>query len=614
MADKGTTIGTAFVHVVPSADGIKGSLTDVLDPESRAAGTLAGTNIATTLKRILISAGIGKLLKDIVGEALSAGGALQQSFGGIETLYGDAADAAKQYAYEAAQAGISANTYAEQAVSFGAALKQAFAGAGDEATVTALAAEAANTAIMDMADNSAKFGTDISSVQAAYQGFAKQNYTMLDNLKLGYGGTKTEMERLLKDAEKLTGIHYDISNLGDVYAAIHAIQEELGVSGVAATEAATTLTGSAQAVKAAWQNLLANMALGESLTKPLQQLMTSGKNFLIGNFLPMIGNVIKSVPQALQGILMNSGMDMLNNLAAGFTTAIPQFLGNALPALLNAVQSLRANVAALVPVGLDMIKGLAQGLINGIPLLIEYIPQIITNIAGIINDNMPKILKTGFDIIVMLGKGLISAVPVIIANMGNIVEAVVAVISAVNWLALGERIINLIASGIKALAASIPNALKTIANTALNGVKSINWGGLGSAIINGIVNGLRSAGASIKNVLLGYASDALNAAKRFLGIGSPSRVFAQQVGQWIPAGIAVGIENNSDTITAALDVVTGETVSAFSATPTSTTENRNVGAININVYGAVGQDVEELAQAVADRINATINGKVAVYA
>ncbi len=608
MADKGTTIGTAFVHVVPSADGIEGSLQNVLDPESRAAGTLAGNNIAKTIKRLIVGAGIGKALKDIVQGALEAGGALQQSFGGIETLYGDAADEAKKFAAEAAAAGISANAYAEQAVSFGAALKQAFGGD------TYKAMQAANTAILDMADNSAKFGTDITAVQSAYQGFAKQNYTMLDNLKLGYGGTKTEMERLLKDAEKLSGIHYDISNLGDVYAAIHVIQEELGVAGVAADEAATTLTGSAQAVKAAWQNLLANMALGEDLTQPLTQLLTSAKNYLIGNFLPMVGNVIKSIPQVLAGVMQSGGMEMVGNLAAGFRTGIPNLLARALPALLELTESLRANAAVLVDAGIDIIKGIAQGIILALPVLISYVPKIITNIADIINDNMPKILKAGFEIVVMLGKGIINAIPVIISNMGNIVTAVVSVVSAVNWLALGSKIITLISNGIKALATSLPTALKTIANTALNGVKNINWSSLGSAIINGIVNGLKWAGGSIKNVLLGYARDALSAAKSWLGIHSPSKVFADEVGKWIPAGIAVGIERNADAVTEAMNFVTDETVNAMNGEPVGVTNNsQTVGAISINVYGAVGQDIEELAQEVADRINAAINGRMVVY-
>ena len=214
-------VATAYVQVVPTTKGIKEALTN----EISGSGDAGGIKIGSAIKKAIVAAGIGAALTKVVSTALSAGGDLQQSFGGLDTIYGDASEAAKQYASEAAKAGISANSYAEQAVSFGASLKAAFGGD------TIKAAEAANTAILDMADNSAKMGTDISAIQSAYQGFAKQNYTMLDNLKLGYGGTKTEMERLLADAQKLSGIKYDINNLGDVYEAIHVIQGELGLTG-----------------------------------------------------------------------------------------------------------------------------------------------------------------------------------------------------------------------------------------------------------------------------------------------------------------------------------------------------------------------------------------------
>ena len=287
-----TELGKAYVQIIPSAKGISGSISSALSGESTSAGKSAGLNIAGSIKGVIAAAGIGAALKS----ALEAGGDLQQSFGGLDTLYGDAAKAAKDYAVEAAKAGISANDYAEQAVSFGASLKQAFGGD------TVKAAEAANTAIMDMADNSAKMGTDITAVQTAYQGFAKQNYTMLDNLKLGYGGTKTEMERLLKDAQKLSGVKYDINNLGDVYSAIHVIQKDLGLTGVAAQEASETFTGSLGAMKAAGQNLLANLTLGEDIGPSLQVLGDSVQSFLFNNLFPMIGNAFKALPDLLSGV------------------------------------------------------------------------------------------------------------------------------------------------------------------------------------------------------------------------------------------------------------------------------------------------------------------------
>ena len=376
----GTTLGTAYVQIVPSAQGIKGSITNVLGGEAETAGTSTGSKFAAFAKKAIAGAAIGAAIKS----ALSEGAKLQQSyFGGLDTLYGDAADTARAYAREAASAGISMNDYSEQAVSFGAALKNAFGG-----DVTK-AAEAANTAILDMADNSAKMGTDISSVQMAYQGFAKQNYTMLDNLKLGYGGTKTEMERLLADAEQLSGVEYNIDNLGDVYEAIHVIQGELGLTGVAAGEAATTFSGSFNAMKAAAQNFLGALTLGEGVNEAMSQLATSASTFFFGNFLPMIGTLIKSLPGAIltfiqQGIpeLLSGLSSLISNIAANIasfasnissesvsewvTTMLPNMLSAADSILGSFLEGLLKNIGKIAlgigKIGLTIVKGLGSAL------------------------------------------------------------------------------------------------------------------------------------------------------------------------------------------------------------------------------------------------------------
>ena len=199
-------LGKGYVQIIPTAEGISKKISDILEPGAKSAGESGGASLVTSLKNTLIKLGVGATIGKFVKDSLEAGGALQQSFGGLETLYGDASDKAKEFAQAAAEAGISANDYAEQAVSFGAGLKAAFKGD------TTKAIEAANTAIMDMVDNSAKMGTDITAVQSAYQGFAKQNYTMLDNLKLGYGGTKSEMERLLAKANEINAAQGKYTN------------------------------------------------------------------------------------------------------------------------------------------------------------------------------------------------------------------------------------------------------------------------------------------------------------------------------------------------------------------------------------------------------------------
>ena len=247
---------------------------------------------------------LGSAVKGVFSTALDEGAKLQQSFGGIDTLYHGAEDTMKQYATAAASAGISANTYAEQAVSFGASLKKALGGDAVKA------AESANKAIMAMADNSAKMGTDIGSIQMAYQGFAKGNYTMLDNLKLGYGGTQQEMQRLLNDASKLEGAmgkKFNINNFADVVEAIDLVQQELGVAGVAAKEAETTFSGSFSAMKASASNFLANLSLGEDIGPSLKTLISTTSTFLLGNFVPMVGNIMRQLPNAIEVAIAEAG-------------------------------------------------------------------------------------------------------------------------------------------------------------------------------------------------------------------------------------------------------------------------------------------------------------------
>jgi len=293
-----TELGKAYVQIIPSARGMKGMLSKELGADIPQVGKEAGESLAGKLigvtKKLIAAAGIGKLIHS----SLMEGADLQQSLGGIETLFKGSADVVKKYANEAYKTtGLSANAYMENVTGFSASLLQSLGGD------TRKAADVANMAMVDMADNSNKMGTSMDRIQDAYQGFAKQNYTMLDNLKLGYGGTKTEMQRLLADAQKLTGVKYDINNLSDVYQAIHAIQENLDITGTTAKEAATTFSGSFASMKAAAQNVLGKLALGEDIMPSLHQLFETVKTFLVGNLIPMVWNVLKGIPQVLAGAL-----------------------------------------------------------------------------------------------------------------------------------------------------------------------------------------------------------------------------------------------------------------------------------------------------------------------
>ena len=521
----GIELAKAYVQIVPSAEGIQGKITEALGGEPAAAGDAAGQSLGAqlvgTLKKVIAAAGIGK----IISESINLGGALQQSLGGVETLFGAGGRTIEEYAqsvgksvedvrdkYEilmksqqtvmdnAAQAyktvGLSANDYMEQTTSFAASLLSSVS------QDTQAAADLANMAMVDMADNSNKMGTSMQDIQNAYQGFAKQNYTMLDNLKLGYGGTQAEMQRLLKDATKISGVKYDLGNLADMYSAIHIIQQEMDITGTTAKEAATTLTGSFAAMKAAAENVMGNWSTGADLTEPLQALADTAQTFLVDNLLPMIGNVLAGIPEIVYSLvpeLLQTGTELLSSLAQGFTEGIPEFFSTALPQLLALTDQLRDNAASFVDAGLNLITQLLNGLIAGLPDLIAYVPDIIINICGIINDNMPKILAEGVSIIVQLVVGIVKAVPDLLANWKKILQAVLSVISAVNWLNIGKNILTGVANGVKSMGSSMLNAFKGGFSSALNWIKSlpsqaVQWG---KNLIQSFINGLTGKGGAV---------------------------------------------------------------------------------------------------------------------
>lgn len=496
MAD-GIELGKAYVQIVPSAQGIKSALTEMFDEETDGLGEQTGQSIGQeligTLKKVIVAAGIGKIISD----SINMGGALQQSLGGVETLFKDSADTVKEYAAQAYRtAGLSANDYMEQTTSFAASLLSSVS------QDTNAAAQLANMAMVDMADNANKMGTDMQDIQNAYQGFAKQNYTMLDNLKLGYGGTQAEMQRLLNDATKISGVKYDLGNLADMYSAIHIIQQEMDITGTTAKEAATTLTGSFAAMKAAAENVMGNWSTSADLTEPLQALADTAQTFLVDNLLPMIGNVLAGIPEIVYSLvpeLLQTGTELLSSLAQGFTEGIPEFFSTALPQLLAFTDQLRDNAASFVDAGLNLITQLLNGLIAGLPDLIAYVPDIIINICGIINDNMPKILGEGVAIIVQLVAGLVQTVPSLLANWKKILEAVLSVISAINWLNIGKNILTGVANGVKSMGTSMLNAFKGGFSSALAWIKSlpsqaVQWG---KNLIQSFINGLTGKGGAV---------------------------------------------------------------------------------------------------------------------
>ena len=588
-------LGKAYVQIVPSAKGISGSISKELNGESVSAGKSAGLSIANAIKGSIIAAGIGTVIKS----ALEAGGNLQQSFGGLETLYGEAAEGAKKYAAEAAKAGISANTYAEQAVSFGASLKQAFGGD------TQKAMESANVAILDMADNAAKMGTPIEQIQTAYAGFSKGQYQLLDNLKLGYGGTKTEMERLLADAQKLTGVEYNIDNLGDVYDAIHVIQEDLGLTGVAAAEASETFSGSLGAMKAAGENLLANLSLGEDVTPSLNALVESIKAFALNNLLPMIVNMLGSVPDLIAGI------------TSAIIEAIPQLIDSGLQLFEKFKESLPTS--DMLDKGLEIVTNLINGIIEELPQFIETAGKLITDFATYIMNNLPTIMQKGAELLLSLVNGIVKNLPQIVTSVVKVIAQFIATIGKnlpkileQGYKILGELIAGLI-KAIPDLVKSIPKIISSMVDT----FKGYDWLEIGVNILQGIIDGMMGAISSIVEAAREAASAIYDGIKDFFSINSPSKK-TMWIGKMIDSGLAEGISDNQDLIDDALDDINTDLASQLQVSANvGAYDNRQASGgivVNMTINGAAGQDVEQLADYVQQKLMNALGRNEAVYA
>lgn len=460
----------------------------------------------------------------------------EQLVGGVETLFGAQGLSLKKYAQSIGQtveqargkydqliqaqtevmnnakvayktAGMSANDYMNTITSFAAALKQSTANETE-------AAKVANQTVIDMADNANKMGTNMEDIQNAYQGFSKQNYTMLDNLKLGYGGTKSEMERLLQNAEKLTGIHYDINNLSDVYNAIHEIQKNLGITGTTAKEAMKTIDGAMKMTKASWDNLLTGLADPKQAVGPLISEFAKSLGILAKNVTPKIKEVFNALPNALIQItpqLMNMIIDLAPslilaaiNLVAGLVGALPGVIAPIFSQLSSLIgsgmidkigQSISSNMPTLISKGLDMLLQfsqavltylpvlvgmgmklifyLVQGLMSALPTLISKVPTIIANLADAFSNSAQTIFAWGVKIIAEIIKGLVMSIPSLIANIPKIIYAIFAVWNAINWWNLGKGLINGIKNGITSMGGSLTSTAKNLFESLKNSVSNI---------------------------------------------------------------------------------------------------------------------------------------------
>lgn len=568
-----TELAKAYVQIIPSAQGIKGKITEELGGEATSAGQNAGGKIASAIKTAIAAAGIGAALK----KSLLGGADLQQSIGGIETLFKDSANAVIENAKNAYKtAGMSANEYMETVTSFSASLLQGLGGD------TAAAAEVADMALTDMADNANKMGTSMELIQNAYQGFAKQNYTMLDNLKLGYGGTQKEMARLLADAQKISGVKYDINSLSDIYNAIHVIQGEMGITGATAAEASETFSGSFASMKAAASNLMANLSLGEDIGPSLSNLEDTVHTFIVGNLFPMIGNILSSLPDVLSAALstalsalnlatlnaeaiLKNGLDLVYGLAEAIILAAP-YLVDAGIGLMKEIGRVIITTD-WISVVTEMVNNLRDGLDLAAGEILGTDGNLIGSVCDSIRKNAPRIVQKGLDTIREFAAGLKDNLPELARAAGVVVA---------DWLAeVGARLPDIFAKGLAMIGefvagaiSAIPGVIKSAAeiiSNFINGFSSYDWKSIGLNIIEGIKNGLSAGLGAIADAAKNVAKSALDSAKKFLGIASPSKVMSEQVGKWIPAGIAAGIEGNMGEITSAMDDITAATATGFNA-------------------------------------------------
>ena len=477
-----------------------------------------GSAVNTAVKASAAAVGAASAGVAALGTAcINAYADYEQLVGGVETLFKDSADTIQTYADNAYKtAGLSANEYMETVTSFSASLLQSLDGDTEKA------AAAADLAITDMADNANKMGTAMESIQYAYQGFAKQNYTMLDNLKLGYGGTKEEMQRLLADAEKLSGVKYDLSSYADIVEAIHVIQTEMGITGTTAKEASTTIQGSVASMKAAWANLMVGMADDTQNFDMLLSNFIESIGTVADNLLPRIGVVIEgmgklvaglapeiasalptltnellpnlvelgvqSISALVQGIQENgdslaagalsivgtlaegiaellpmvadTAASLAVSLADGLTESLPNIIPVAIETISTLVENLTENANIIIDAGIQIILALGEGLIAALPQLIETVPQIVINIANAINDNAPKLVDTALYLITRLAVGLVQAIPTLVVNIPKIIEAIVAAFMAFQWLNLGKQLIDGVANGVKKAGESMATAAK----------------------------------------------------------------------------------------------------------------------------------------------------------
>lgn len=611
-------------------------------------------------------------------QALQSYAQYEQLAGGVETLFSKSASIVQGYADRAYEtAGMSANAYMETATSFAASLLQSLEGD------TEAAANYADMAITDMADNANKMGTAIESIQNAYQGFAKQNYTMLDNLKLGYGGTKEEMQRLLRDAEAISGVEYDLSSYADIVDAIHVIQTEMGITGTTAKEASSTISGSVSTMKGAWENLLTAIAAGddwdlgvfvdnfvdsvvqvvENVAPRAQKILTGISGLveglapvlveavpnLLNETLPMllesvvslVTTLLSTLVTILPGLLSESilpialslvdtllgmlpqnaeaAVQLVSALAMGLAEAAPTLIPAAIDAVLQICSALLSaeSIQLLLDAAVALLMGLVEGITTALPMLAEQAPVIISELVNALIMNLPMLVEAAITLMLALYEGIFSMYPTVWSGILDLCVGIIETIGSMDWKEIGLSLIKTIADGIVSFANGLLDTVEKVFSPSTKWLDALvkvapSWG---KDMIQGIVNGIKSMISKVRDAVKSVA----DTISKWLHFSRPDVGPLREYEKWMPdmiGGMVKGIEENKHKLRDAVaglaaDMSADMTINANAG---SAQAAAGAGPIMINVYGAVGQDEETLADIVARKLGDEVSRKGAVFA
>lgn len=549
-----------------NSDELEDNGRTVEDTAGKHEGAMARIKSAASAAMKVVAAALAAGTVAITGlasQSLDLYGDYQQLTGGVETLFKESSAQVMEYANNAYKtAGLSANEYMETVTGFSASLLQSLGGD------TAAAARTADQALTDMADNANKMGTAMESIQNAYQGFAKQNYTMLDNLKLGYGGTKEEMERLLADAQALSGVEYDISSFADIVEAIHVVQTEMGITGTTALEASQTIQGSVAAMSSAWENLV--IGLGDSNADMEQQVdnVVESVTTMLENVVPVVENVLGGIGTAVEGLapviseklpplvesvtpgLLSAASDLILALASGLLAALPELAPVATDIIGELTGSILSLLPELVPASAGIITALASGLTDNLPQLLPAAADIIVNLADALTDPemLGEVFAAALDLVISLAQGLIKALPELLAAVPKIINNLFTFMSGPDFVprilaTAAELIASLVIGLIAALPELVGTGVKLLA-AILGGIKdgAQKIKEIGGNIVRGLWEGIQNMGAWLGEKVSGFFGGIVDGVKGFLGIHSPSTVFAG-IGKNMAAGLAQGWDN-----------------------------------------------------------------------